>query len=501
MLAGEKQRLLEDASFGERIAEDEVAELASYFVETDQWRRLLSGEADVVYGPKGSGKSALYSLLRQREEDLLDRGILLVTAENPSGTPAFRDVAAEPPTSELEFVGLWKAYFVSLVASVLREWGVETPEARKVYDYLETADLLPPAATLRNRLRAVREYVRHFSPSELEAGVVLDPATQMPVGFTGKITLQEPTGALRQAGFVSFDELLAEANTAMKELDFRVWLLLDRLDVAFVEHEDLEKNALRALFKAYLDMKSLDQIDLKIFLRSDIWARITEEGFREASHITASITISWDRSSLLNLLMRRVLRNDSLSSAYGVDPARVLASVDEQELFLRRMLPDQVDAGRNPKTFDWMVSRTADGTSQTAPRELIHLISSLRESQLRRLEIGQGEPPDDQLFDRAAFKDALRDVSSVRLTQTLYAEYPDLRPYITALHGAKAQQSPSTLAEAWEIDEAEARRVADRLTGVGFFERRGTASDPDYWVPFLYRDALSLVQGEARLEH
>jgi hypothetical protein len=25
--------------------------------------------------------------------------------------------------------------------------------------------------------------------------------------------------------------------------------------------------------------------------------------------------------------------------------------------------------------------------------------------------------------------------------------------------------------------------------------------DPDYWVPFLYRDALQLVQGEARLDH
>jgi hypothetical protein len=37
-------------------------------------------------------------------------------------------------------------------------------------------------------------------------------------------------------------------------------------------------------------------------------------------------------------------------------------------------------------------------------------------------------------------------------------------------------------------------------TDVGFFERRGTAGDPDYWVPFLYRDALGLVQGEARLE-
>ncbi len=51
--------LLNDASFGQRIPEDEIHELAEYFVETDQWRRLWSDERDIVLGPKGSGKSAL----------------------------------------------------------------------------------------------------------------------------------------------------------------------------------------------------------------------------------------------------------------------------------------------------------------------------------------------------------------------------------------------------------------------------------------------------------
>jgi hypothetical protein len=34
-----KKELLEAASFGQRIAEDEVQELSAYFVETEQWRR------------------------------------------------------------------------------------------------------------------------------------------------------------------------------------------------------------------------------------------------------------------------------------------------------------------------------------------------------------------------------------------------------------------------------------------------------------------------------
>ena len=492
-----KREALEHASFGERIAEDEVEELARYFVETDQWRRLFSGERDIVYGPKGAGKSALYSLLVQKADELFDRGILVVPAENPNGTPAFRDIVAEPPTSEVEFVALWKLYFLSLCASILSEWDVQTDAACRVYEALEEAGLLQVKGTLRARLNAVRDYVRRVS---VEPTVVLDPNTGGVAAVTGKITLREPDAVQRQEGFESLDSLLDAANEALRELDFRIWLVLDRLDVAFIQNDDLEHNALRALFKAYLDMKALEQITLKIFLRTDIWDRITEQGFREASHITAALTISWDRTSLLQLMMRRVLRNSEIASYYGVDTEMTLGNVEQQEALVARMFPDQIDAGRNPKTFDWMLGRTRDGIGLSAPRELIHLLSSLRDSQLRRIEVGHDEPPDETLFDRQAFKDALREVSNVRLNQTLYAEYPHLRGYIAALKGEKAQQSSETLAQIWKTNQEEARAIADSLVEIGFFESRGSKDAPDYWVPFLYRDALELVQGEARVD-
>jgi hypothetical protein len=66
---------------GSAFAEQELDELAEYFVETDQWRRLYAGDVDIVYGPKGSGKSALYSLLVTKQQELFDRGILIVPAE------------------------------------------------------------------------------------------------------------------------------------------------------------------------------------------------------------------------------------------------------------------------------------------------------------------------------------------------------------------------------------------------------------------------------------
>lgn len=494
-----KKAVLQGASFGERIAEQEIDELSEYFVETDQWRRLLAGKVDIVYGAKGAGKSALYSLLTRRSDELFDRGVLTIPAEHPSGATAFADVVTEPPTSEVEFVGLWKLFFLGLLASVLRDYGVRTSEAKKVHEALAQAGLAEDKGSLRSLLRSVREYVRSVAKAEaVEGGIRIDPSTGMPVGITGKITLGEPNSEMRALGLVSVDSLLQAADHALRELDFTVWLVLDRLDVAFAQHEELEHNALRALFKAYLDIQALFQVALKIFLRTDIWRRITASGFREASHITRTLTLGWDRQSLLHLVLRRTLKNEDVRDYFGVKPEALFGSVEAQEDLLRRMFPDQVDAGRNPATFDWMLGRTQDGTGQTAPRELIHLLSSLREAQLRRYEVGHDDPPNELLFDRQAFKEALKQVSQVRLDQTLFAEYPTLKPYIERLEWEKAQQTPETLSRIWGLDLEAARAKAEDLVEIGLFERRGTKQQPVYWVPFLYRDALKLVQGEAK---
>jgi hypothetical protein len=73
--AMERKDLLTQISFGARVAEDETSELASYFVETDQWGRLFRGEVDIIKGEKGAGKSAIYSLLVAKAGDLFDGAV------------------------------------------------------------------------------------------------------------------------------------------------------------------------------------------------------------------------------------------------------------------------------------------------------------------------------------------------------------------------------------------------------------------------------------------
>lgn len=495
-----KKKTLADVNFGRQIAEEEGDTLSAYFVETDNWRRIFAGDIDIIYGPKGSGKSALYSLLIARTDQLFDQNVILLPAENLRGTPAFRDLATDPPSSEREFVSLWKLYFLSLLVGTFEEYGFSGEKAKHLHDVLAREGLIKGKRSLTALVQATFDYVkRAFRPAAIEGGIELDLLTQMPKGFTGKIVFREPTGEAKAEGMESIDSLLTLADDAFRANGgYVAWILLDRLDVAFVENEELEQNALRALFRVYLDLLGSRNLKLKIFLRTDIWNRITKEGFREASHITRHVTISWDRASLLNLIVRRALHNKTMLIHYGVAVEKVLESSDAQRSFFFRLFPDQVDVGPNkPTTLDWLLSRTRDGTQLNAPRELIHFLNSLRNEQMRRYELGEPDPDGEPLFARAAFKDALPEVSEVRLAQTLYAEHPDLRESVEELRGAKTLQSVETLTKIWGTSVEATRQIADSLVDVGFFEKRGSGEEPEYWVPFLYRDALRMVQGAA----
>lgn len=494
----EKRKILRESNFGERVAEDEGSELEKYFVETDHWARTYSGDVDIIYGPKGSGKSALYSLLIRRTDQLFDKGIIIISAEKPRGTPVFKDIQQDPPTSEPEFVGLWKLYFLTLIYSIIMEYEINSEAAQKVNKYLTDSNLIEPSRNLKRLLKSVIDYARsYFRPPEaVEGNIQIDQSTGLPIGFGGKISFVEPSS--KAADVVSVDYLLGEGDRALKDLGVKLWILLDRLDVAFAETPELEENALRALFRVYLDIMDLENLSPKVFLRTDIWKRITKSGFREASHIIRHITIRWDINSLINLVIRRILKNEFIIQAYQIDPINILHSTKKQLEFFYRLFPDQVEVGPNKsRTFDWILARTTDGTKQPAPREIIHLLNTARDAQLRQHEISSMIEEGEELFSRAALREALPEVSRVRLQQTLYAEYPSLRSYIEALKGEKTLQHPKSLARIWGLSPSKAIGIADQLVEVGFFEPRGTKEQPQYWVPFLYRDAAEMIQGTA----
>ena len=493
-----KKKLLSTIRIGHRVAEDEKNELANYFVKTSQWNKLANGEIDIIYGAKGTGKSALYSLLTNNAAEFLDRKILLVPAENPLGASAFQGLIDDNAGSEVDLNYIWKLYILQLISAELRKASIASGVASKLIAALELAGLLPKSFTLASLFARAKNYIQSFAdnnPTDVEYTIGLDPISGVPTA-TRKASYGTSDTKARLSS-VPVNDLLSFANEGLAEISLQVWLLFDRLDVSFSSSPDLERSALRALFRVYADLKPLENIKAKIFVRKDIWDRITEGGFREASHIVKTDTIEWDRDGLLNLVVNRLLNNQALIDYLKVTKDEVASDASKQEIIIKRILPDKVDTGKNPDAFDWIISRVQDGTQKTAPREVIHMLECLISNQVKKLEQGKPEPEAEVLFDRAVFKESLATVSAVRYSQTFCAEYPDLKKYTELLKNEKAEQKVDTLARIWGEPLDVTQSLVDKLVGAGFFEARNEKNVATYWAPFLYRDALDLVQGKA----
>lgn len=189
-----KLELLQKIKFGERIAEEETDNLEKYFVETEDWRMVFAGEADVIYGSKGAGKSAIYAILDKNRDELFDNNILLTTAENPRGSTVFEGLSVEPPTGQIEFVRLWKLYFLVITVSEFDDWGVNNKYFNELKKILQDSDLIPKQKGLKAILSICRTYVKRFMDIEsLQPGVELNEATGMPKGVNFKVSFREPT--------------------------------------------------------------------------------------------------------------------------------------------------------------------------------------------------------------------------------------------------------------------------------------------------------------------
>ena len=95
----------------------------------------------------------------------------------------------------------------------------------------------------------------------------------------------------------------------------------------------------------------------------------------ERQAILQDVVLEWSEAALLNLIIRRALDNEALIEEWKIDKRAVLNNSEAQADLFYRLFPKQVEQGpQKPTTLAWIISRCADGTGKTAPREVIHLL-------------------------------------------------------------------------------------------------------------------------------
>ena len=284
-------------------------DLDQYFIETETFRTLIEGEKDIIAGDKGTGKSAIYRMLQQnyRNYDALN-SVHVVSAFNPTGNPIFQRLAKETEYSEAAYQTLWKAFFLSLVGNWIvgvygAEYNDELSELDALLSNLGLKSKKAEVATVFSNLLGVFKNLSNPKKAYVDFSVT---ETGMPTVSPGV----EFGGDEAEIEVIYSDDFLMVLERALEACDTTVWLAMDRLDEAFVGSPEIEKTALRALLRSYLDMGNLKRLKLKLFLRRDLFRRVTSGGFVNLSHVNAMrVDIEWNDQDLVSMLARRLLFN------------------------------------------------------------------------------------------------------------------------------------------------------------------------------------------------
>lgn len=482
----EAKEILRKINLGASVAEFD-SDLEKYFIETETFRSVISDGGDIISGDKGTGKTAIYRILKgsYRSYPELEH-VEIVDAFNPQGDPVFQRLLQGPVMSEEQFRTFWKAYMFSLVGN----WLVDiyphdyNPEIQILYETLEylgleATDVSPE--TIFGKLHRMVD--KMLSPSAIEAEFKLTE-TGMPI-VKPRMEFEDR----RETGSIIYNgDYLKILNQALGSVELKVWVLFDRLDEAFSGSPSVEIPALRALLRSYLDLTNLENLRLKLFLRKDLFRRLIKGGFVNLTHINARrIEIVWDDEDLWSMVMRRMERDPDLMEFFGAD--------SDVSTMLSVLLPEQIDVGdRKPTTDRWVISRIRDGNNNRPPRNLIDLLNKSRDAQLRREQRESRfiAPATGPVIEADSVKRAFSQLSEQRVQDTLLAEADELIPIIESFRDGKSEHSPETLRSTiGNVENYSA--VVQSLIDVGFLEEFGS----NYKIPMLYREGLKIRQGKA----
>lgn len=479
--------LLRELELGNSVAEFD-SQLESYFVETQPFRELVRDKRDIIAGDKGTGKTALFKVLHRRYSSIPElRHIVVIPAFNPTGSPIFQELASRGRMDEGEYIKLWKAFILSLVGNWILKHNKAKPKSNlaKLDQLLVGLDMRSENDSPQPVFRKILDRIGglfNWKSAEFEIKGGADG-----LSFKPKIAFDKEEKKIEVN--VSVEDALRLLNDCLEDINKTVWVALDRLDEAFQGYPDIEIPALRALFRSYLDLIAFDRIKLKLFVRRDLFGRIIEGGFVNLSHVHArKIDVIWDEEDLLNLLCRRIHKNEDFVRALG------LKNIKDKEVFYK-IFPDQVDQGsRKPDTWVWMMGRIRDGKGIKPPRNLIDLVSMAKDAQLRREE---REPREHEggkpIVEPDALRRALAQLSEQRVNDTLLAEARDQAPLVDKFRRGKAEHNEESLSKVLGVFPETIRLSIKPLVELGFLEEVGGT----YKIPMLYRGGLEITQGKA----
>ena len=307
--ATRQDTFLQALDLGASSAENEMRTLENYYLKTDQFLKALRGEANIVVGRKGSGKSAIFLQVRDRERN--KQGNIVLDLK-PDGYKLikFKELILtflEEGTFQHTIMAFWEyVLLLEICYKILEKDREQHKRDHKLYvQYRALADLYQAEG-----------YEVEGDFSERMSTLMEKISTEYRSKHGDVTNVRLSVSNLTEMLYCHDVKALTEQIVKYMCNKEVCWLLFDNIDkgwpISGLEHDDLL--IIRALIDATKKIerqfsKSKIEVHTIVFLRNDVYELLVKETSDRGKE--ASVLLDWTDPDLLRELVRlRIISND-----------------------------------------------------------------------------------------------------------------------------------------------------------------------------------------------
>lgn len=453
----DRTTLLQSLSIGDPRAENEMATLARYYLNIDQFERALRGEVNLVVGRKGSGKTALF--IRVRDKIRADKRNIVVDLK-PEGYQLIRikedilEYLSEGARQHL-ITAFWEYLIYLEIAYKLLE------KDQPVYRYKH--DIHDAYVSLNQAYRAEEVSTEgDFSERLATLSMRLAAKYQEKYGQQDgrRLTANEVTELVYSHDIKQLRTLI---SNYLQRKD-SVWVLFDNLDKGWSTQgvDVIDAIVLRCLVdagrKVEREMRKADHtVHCIVFVRNDVYDHLMRNSADYGKELRA--TLDWNDADMLREMLRLRLVSGLRANLEKVDFKTVW-----QELCVSHYHGEETSA--------YLIDR-----SLMRPRNLLKIFNHCR---------GFATNFNRQRIDESDIEKGLKTYSSDLLTELdreltdVFPEASDLLYHFIDAPASLSTREITTVFESAKISREDHEKVLDFLLYYGVLGVR--TNDQDYFI-------------------
>jgi len=305
-------------------------ELENTFIRTRFINEFLQDKHSIIVGAMGSGKSALFSLLKNKSDKmgiLKDRTIISIDESIPFSKIKLFASKLEYIDEKQVYQFIWKFHITQKISEKIASFQnfPKNEEEKEINKFLKQVQSTEANESIMGKLFGMLKGSSFkFKTKVAETPIEIDTL------ITKKIQIQQD---------INLDKILSlSISTIQKRNMNSILVIIDKIDTFVAGEEYLtQKLYIEALLEIDDDMYvSAPEIGRKIFLRKDLYKRLSFESLGYDKVSDNKLNIKWTQTELIYFLgsrLKNTLQRENILTQHDLEESNLFGEKRKKRLF------------------------------------------------------------------------------------------------------------------------------------------------------------------------